>query len=83
MRKTSNNMGRNNNSRVEFLHNTHGTIEEVGFKSLVAQSDFSFQTPKPIKIECNINEQFFGEEWVPTTDLWTPLCGCKNCGGEE
>lgn len=71
--------GRNYNSRIQFLHNIHGTREEIGFKSLVAQGDFTYQTKKPIKIKCNINEQFFGEEWVPTTDLWTPLCGCSNC----
>ena len=40
---------------------------------------FVYQTEKPINIECNINEEFFGEEKTPTPDLWTPLCGCKDC----
>lgn len=72
-------MGRNYNSMIQFMYNIHGTREGRGFKSLVAQSDMVYQTPKPIKVECNMNEQFFGEEWVPTPDLWTPLCGCKDC----
>lgn len=72
-------MANYNDGRIGFLYGIHGTKEEVGFKSLVAQGNFTYQTPKPIKQKCCINEQFFGEEWVPTPDLWTPLCGCDKC----
>lgn len=67
------------NHKINMQYGCYDMKEEIRFKSIAAQEDFVYQTEKPIIIECNINEEFFGEEKTPTPDLWTPLCGCKDC----
>ena len=76
-------MAENINKITSFVYGIHGTVEERNFVSVAQQSNLKYQVSKPINVECELGEEYFGEEWVPTPDLWTPLCGCGECGGSE